>query len=512
MPYMNDRELTLVLQLVQDIRASMPPPQPISDIDKIVMETQLSAFFKAAWKVLEPGRDLAWSWHYDYICEHLQLVIQKKLRRLIISVPPRTAKSSLATICFPCWAWLQNPSISFLCASYSNSLSTDHSIARRNLLGSMFFQGLWADKFQLAADRNLTTQFANNKMGAMIATSTGSGAEGRGGDIAILDDPMSSQQSLSDVERAAANRWISNTLKQRLNDPPTASIVIIMQRLHELDTTGFVLTEDPGVWTNIVIPLEAEEDKEFVYPISGKVHFRPKGDILQPERFPHLIVEEKKRNRLVFAGQYQQRPAPLEGNIIKRCDVKYYGGRDLITGALDETLCGSEHPNNKPRFDRTIISVDCAFKDLKTSDYVAIGVVGVRGRKRYLLNIVNAHLDAGATEAEIRNQKKLYPNATAVLVEDKANGPAVIQALKRDMTGVIEVNPQGGKISRMFAIAPEWQAGDWYVDRNAAWAELFVQQITMFPTAAHDDMCDMMTQVGIYLGGSSLAAWRGLCG
>ena len=141
------------------------------------------------------------------------------MKRLILNVPPRTAKSTIATICFPCWVWIGEPSHAFLCASYSNSLSTDHSVARRNLIMSHWYQSLWAERFQLASDRNLATQFMNNKTGQMIATSTGSGAEGRGGDTAILDDPMSSQQSLSDVERMAANRWVDNTLRQRLNDP-----------------------------------------------------------------------------------------------------------------------------------------------------------------------------------------------------------------------------------------------------------------------------------------------------
>jgi len=474
------------------------PAKPVTIEQQIAMETGLSDFFRRAWQVIEPGRPLVWSWHYELIAEYLTLVVQKKLRRLIISVPPRTAKSSLATICFPCWAWLQNPALSFLCASYSNSLSTDHSVARRNLITSNFYQSLWRDKYQLASDRNLTTQFANDRMGQMIATSTGSGAEGRGGDIAILDDPMSSQQSLSDTERTAANRWVTNTLKQRLNDPATASIIVIMQRLHELDTTGFVLAEDPGVWTNIVLPLEAEKDEEWVFPISGKIIRRQQGEILQAERFTPDIVAEKKRNRMVFAGQYQQRPSPLEGNLIKRSEVKYYGGIDPETGILDEPLPSISTVGN-PVFHRLLISVDCAFKDTETCDYVAIGVIGVRGRKRYLLNVVREHLDAGATELEIRRQRELYPRVNAILVEDKANGPAVIERLKANLPGVVPIEPEGGKVARMFAVAPEWQAGDWYVARNAAWTQLFIEEITGFPTAAHDDMCDMMSQAGIWL-------------
>jgi predicted phage terminase large subunit-like protein len=178
--------------------------------------------------------------------------------------------------------------------------------------------------------------------------------------------------------------------------------------------------------------------------------------------------------------------------MIKRSEVRYYGGIDPITGKADEVL--------PERFDRELISADCAFKDAESNDFVAIGVISTLGRKRFVRNVVNAHLDAGATEQEIRNQRQIYPRVTATLIEDKANGPAVTQRLKANVPGVIEINPQGGKVARMYAVAPEWQAGDWYVDRNAAWAEPFIQQITMFPTAANDDMVDCMTQAAIWLG------------
>ena len=194
---------------------------------------------------------------------------------------------------------------------------------------------------------------------------------------------------------------------------------------------------------------------------------------------------------MIWSGQYQQNPAPLGGNLIKRSEVRYYGGIDPRTGQPDEKLPES--------FDRKVISVDCAFKDVATSDYVAIGVIGIKGRKRYVLNVVNKHLDAAATEAEIRRQREVHRPVCAVLVEDKANGPAVIQRLKVNVPGVIEINPEGGKTARMFAAAPEWQAGDWYVDRNAAWTEPFIEQVTMYPNARHDDMADMMTQASAWL-------------
>ena len=300
-------------------------------------------------------------------------------------------------------------------------LSSEHSLIRRNLLQSGWYRRLWGDKFRLSGDRNQVSQFMNDKRGQMIATSIGATTLGRGGDVLILDDPVSADQALSDAERNNANDWIDNTFRSRLNDPAKGAIVLIMQRLHELDPTGFLLQEK-DVWTHVRIPLEAEEDETWTFPISSRVVQRKKGEILMPERFPPATVDQLRSRRLVYAGQYQQRPAAIEGNLIKRSEVRYYGGIDPRTGQPDEKLPES--------FDRKIISVDCAFKDAATSDFVAIGVIGVKGRKRYLLNVVNRHLDAAATEAEIRRQRDLHRPISAVLIEDKANGAAVIQRLR----------------------------------------------------------------------------------
>jgi predicted phage terminase large subunit-like protein len=181
----------------------------------------------------------------------------------------------------------------------------------------------------------------------------------------------------------------------------------------------------------------------------------------------------------------------LEGNLVKRNDVRYYGGIDPHTGLRDESL--------PDRFDRTIVSADCTFKDIKTADKVAIVSVGVKGRKRFVLNVINAHLDSTATEEEILRQREIHKPVSATLVEDKANGSAVIKRLKQTIPGVIAINPEGGKVSRVQAMAPEWQAGDWYVPRNAAWIEPFLTQLLMFPAARNDDMVDATSQAAIYL-------------
>jgi predicted phage terminase large subunit-like protein len=467
------------------------------------LEGSLAAFVNQAWPVLNPGRELVWSWHYDLLCKYLELVKRRIVRRLIINVPPRTAKSTIATICFPCWTWATQPGHSFLCASYSKDLSTEHSLARRHLMGSPWYQEAWGRDFRIGEGQDLKTQFDNDRRGQMIATSVGATTTGKGGDTLIVDDPLSADQALSDVERKTANDWFDGTLRSRLNDPSTGAIVVIMQRLHERDLTGFLLETEADQWTHLKIPLEAEERQTWTVPCGKKeVFIREPGDVLQPDRFTPEVVANLKSRALIYAGQYQQRPAPLEGNIIKRRHVRYYGGVDPLTGAPDETL--------PDPFDLEIISADCAFKESGNSDFVAIGRIGIKGRKRYLLNVVNAHLGVSATEAQIRRERQ-DRRISAILVEDQANGPAIIERMKRNVAGVIGINPQGGKLARFMAAAPEWEAGDWYVDRNAAWAEPLIQQLTTFPNASHDDMCDMMSQATIWLqsrGGGVVDFWK----
>jgi hypothetical protein len=226
----------------------IPPDSPLPAIAAALvpllaesLANDLPGFAKEAWHVLHPGRQLVWSWHYDLICEHLVLVKQRKLRRLIINVPPRTLKSTLINIMFPVWTWLTEPDHNFLMASYTLNLSTEHSECRRTLLESQWFLKFWGDRFQLSADRNRVEQFKNNCGGQMIASSVGGTVMGRGCDTAIIDDPVSPAQALSDTERTRANNWINSTLLTRLNDPATGAIILVMQRLHQLDPTGFLL-------------------------------------------------------------------------------------------------------------------------------------------------------------------------------------------------------------------------------------------------------------------------------
>ena len=459
------------------------------------LKKDFGSFCRAAWPHLHPGSKLSWTPAHDLICEYLMLVWEKRLTRLIINCPPRFAKSSIVTILFPVWVWLQAPTTDFLACSYEIDLATNHNLDRRSLMTSKWFRDLFGDSFQVAAERAQAGEFSNDHGGTMMAASVNSRAQGRGGHYVLLDDPLSADQCYSESTRNETNLWLTNQLPQRLNDPATSAIILVMQRLHQNDPTGFLLAQEENEWKLLKLPLIAEEDEIWTFPISGRVWKRKKGECLDPKRWSPKVVKERQRDRLTFAGQFQQSPMDAAGNLIRTNDIMFYGGKDPQTGALDGPL--------PERFDRTIISVDCSFKTTLGSDFVALAVIGVVGARRYLIYVVNARLDLTGTLNEIRNAHIAFAPIGATVVEAAANGHAVIAALKDQIPGLIAVDPQGSKMSRLVAASPEFAARNWYIERHGPWTNKVVEQLTMFPNARNDDLVDAISQASIWLQANS---------
>lgn len=461
------------------------------------MKKDFGLFCRQAWPHLHRGSPLSWTVWHDLICEHLVLVHQKKLLRLIVNCPPRFAKSSIVTILWPIWCWLQSPTLDFLCCSYEIDLSTNHNQDRRQLLDSKWFKGLFGESVKLSTDRSQAGEFSNVHGGTMMAASSNSKAQGRGGDIVVCDDLLSADMAFSETFRNETNSWLTHQLPQRLNNPSESAIVVVAQRLHQNDPCGYLLAQEDSDWFLLKLALIAEEDETWTLPISGRVVHRKKGECLDPKRWSKRVVAQRQQNRLVFAGQFQQEPMDPAGNMIKTDDIQYFGGRDPKTNVLD--------PVAPAEFDRKIISVDCAFKDKPSNDYVVVLVVGVVASRRYILHVTNAHLDLDGTMNEIRNARNLYGPISGILIEDKANGSSVISKLSQEIPGVVPVEPQGGKMARVVATAPEFQAKNWWVERTGAWAHKIAEQLTMFPNARNDDIADAVSQAAVWLQANSFA-------
>jgi predicted phage terminase large subunit-like protein len=472
-----------------------------------VLNLTLIDFVKQAWQILEPVSTLVWSWHLDLICEYLTLIrdgdfksVCGNLEGIIFNVPPRTMKSLLISVFFPIWVWTTKPSCRFMFVSYSEKLSTQHSIFRRSIIESEWYQKEWRSVFTLLRDQNVKSHYGNSHRGAMFSTGMQATATGMGGDILIFDDPLNPEQAISQVEREAVNLRFDTTFRSRINDPAKGVKIIIMQRLHELDLTGHVLARESSRWEHVSLPAVAPEDKEWIFPSSKEVKNQKAGDLLWEARLPQSFLDTQRvgMGSWAFNGQYQQTPAPLDGGIIKRQWVRFY----------------RQMPE---KFEFMVQSWDCTFSGGSDNDFVAGQVWGRSGGKYFMLPYrTYDRLDFGPTMAAIKACHAKFPQANAVLIEDKANGPAIISELQKEIAGVVPVNPEGGKIARAQATAPLWESGSIELPDpqifGCTWIEDYLHNICTFPKAAHDDDVDATSQALIYmrnrLGGGIVEFYR----
>jgi predicted phage terminase large subunit-like protein len=497
---------------------------PPADADRDEAEActaRLGTFIRHAWPIVEPATPYVASWHVDTICEHLEAVSAGELHRLIINVPPRTMKSLSVAVFWPAWEWLRKPWLRWLFASYAEVLSQRDSMKMRRLIkseggrkdGTIFqrigYQGVLAhledEPWQLTRDQDAKTRYETTATGMRLATSVGGVATGEGGDRIVVDDPVNAKQARSDAERAAANTWWDETMTTRFNNDEAAG-VIVMQRLHERDLTGHLLEQ--GGWHHLCLPAEYEPAHPFTYPATARLPAgrelpgdprTTEGELLDPVRLSAQRLAELLRGlgSYGYAGQMQQRPAPVEGGMFKR-----HWWRRYEPGLEDRLHLG---------FARVVASWDMRFSDhdKASTSYVVGQLWGAHGADRYLLGQVRARLSFTESCRAVAALSAWRPDATAKLIERKANGAAVIDALRRRIGGLIPIEPEGGKDVRAAAVEPYAEAGNVYLPAgeyipaplgyDQTLVSAFVEECAVFPNGAHDDQVDAMSQALTWL-------------
>jgi len=469
---------------------------------------RLGDFITAAWPVIEPATPFVSNWHIEAIAEYLEAATRGEIKRLVINIPPRHMKTLQVSVFWPAWVWLAYPEKRFLYGAYAERLSTTHSVICRRLIASkgiravrdqdqrgrtvierLGYRGLLRlisgpGPWELCGDQNLKRRFENTRTGFRLATSVGGSVTGEGGDFLVLDDPHKPDEVGSDTLREKVLDWHDSTWTTRLNDAETGVQVIVMQRLHEADLTGHVL--ERGDFEHLCLPAEYEPKHPFCWPKDPRSE---PGEVLWPKWGSKWLAEKQTElGSYNYAGQYQQRPSPAAGGIFQRSWWRHY----------------SELPEPKA----LVASWDMAFKDSDGSDYV-VGQLWLRDlADKYLVAQIRARLDfpasVNAVKALYEFAKLRWPDKSfRILVEDKANGSAVIATLRREISGLIAVQPEGGKESRAHAVAPEVEAGNIYLPSDHIPAppgyketatEVFVDECAAFPNGAHDDQVDAMTQ------------------
>jgi predicted phage terminase large subunit-like protein len=390
------------------------------------------------------------NWHHRIVCKILMDIYFGKLLHTIITIPPRYTKTEIIVKIFPAWCFAKRSTSHFLHLAYSDALAHDNSSAVKSIIESVEFQERW--HVPLRKDTTAKKKWKTETDGEFSATAAGGSVTGFGagifgskefGGALIVDDPLKPDDAKSDTLRNNVNFRFPDTIKSRLNDRRTP-MIIVMQRLHEDDPVGFLLGGGTELeFTHINLPAINED---------GPSEYDPRniGEALWPDKHTEEELEQMRLN-LYFK----------------------------------------------------VHSWDFTFKKSKTSDFVVGSNWGKRKSNKdiYLIDLLRKKMSFSESLQAIKQFAILHPDFNAVLVEDKANGSAIIDSIKGIIKKVIPIIPSGSKEERAEAQAPLWDAGDIWLPHPsiAPWIEDFVNEHKVFPNGKHDDQVDSGTQATEYL-------------
>ena len=412
--------------------------------------------------------DMLDNWHQAKICKALQRVYTGRTNRLIINVPPRSGKTEVAVKAFIAWAMGLSPDSEFIHASYSKRLATANAYDIRAMMQHEAYK-LVFPWLKLQDDSKAKDEFRTTAGGIVYATGaegtiTGYGAskmrDSFGGAI-IIDDPHKAGEATSPVMRQSVIDWYQSTIQSRLNKPD-GPIIIIMQRLHEEDLSGWLLNGGSGEkWEHLVIPARDESGQSF-----------------WPEQFPPEMLDRLElTSPYVFAGQYMQRPAPLGGGIFKDEWWRFFDAM--------------------PPLKHRSIYADTAQKTKEQNDYSVLQCWGVtQDNQMVMLDMARGKWEAPELETMARafwqkhNSQTYYGPLRAFKVEDKVSGTGLIQKLKREGIPIVPIQRNVDKVTRAFDAAPYIQSGNVYLMRSTPHLADFLAESAVFPNGSHDDMID----------------------
>ncbi len=485
------------------------------------VERDLRKFIPMAWPHAVPNVPFVPGWHIDAICEHLMACSEGHIKNLLINIPPRHMKSLTVSVFWPVWEWTVNPHLRGLFVSYGRSLVTSQAIKARRVIMSPWYQENWGHKFKLSSDQNVKSYYENTEGGCRMTGTPQSGVTGEGGDRLIVDDPTKLEDADNQNALELVRDFWDDVLASRINDPKTGVRVLIMQRLNEGDLSGHIARKegiarfagDEG-WVHLFLPTEFEEmrrcrtfffrnDYRYEQSQSGDIELKVEkvekvfedprtfeGELLAPQRFGPKEVEliRLRNGPFVFAGQQQQRPMPKEGGLFDSNWWQFY----------------TELPPELHTQADSCQTWDCAFKDLTTSSYVVGFVLARLGTTVYVLHRYRRRMQFPETLQAIRMTREMFPWVGAILIEDKANGVAVIQTLQREVAGIIARGADGGKESRAAATSYMVAAGnvklpgkfdaDGKLVPAYSWVEELIAEHESFPRGEFKDQVDALSQ------------------
>ena len=458
-------------------------------LEAIQCKKNFFQFAKTFWDIIIPEEPV-WNWHIEYLCNQLQIIAENvkdrkpKLYDLIINIPPGSTKSTIVTILYPAWCWVIDPAQRFITSSHNLDLSTEHAVKSRDVIKSDRFREYFG-YIEIKSDQDNKRDYQNNSGGARVVASVGSAITGKHAHQLIIDDPLSPQKANSDIERDKANKWNDTTLSTRKVDKEITPTILVMQRLHENDLTGHILSKGKKV-KHICLPAELSK---LVKP----EHLKEKyvDGLLDPIRLSKSILEEAKKDlgSYGYANQFDQSGAPLEGGIFKR------DWFDVINFETFNNIVNG----------RNIVwnfKVDGAYTDKTENDPCGIWVSCFLDNKIYVRTF---HQGWYQQPEFIKKLKEFLPEngytyQSITAIEPKANGISTVQTLQRETRlNVTEykfpksnkISGSDSKVTRAWACSPSAESKR-VVFIDGAYVNDTIEQIVNFPNASHDEAVDCM--------------------
>lgn len=455
----------------------------LSDIQAERARRSLAVFVRQAWHIVEPGTPLAWNWHIDAISDHLQAVTRGDIKQLVINIPPGHMKSLLTSVFWPAWEWIDAPQTRSLFASYALELALRDSVRCRDLVTSEWYREAFHPGWRLRQDQSQKSYFENTYKGFRFCLSVGGRATGFRGHKVVVDDPLNAKEMYSEAAREECLFWWDKVMSTRLNDPRTGARVIIMQRLHERDLSGHVL--EKGGYQHLCLPSEFEpERRSRTFALDGRTLWedprQEPGDLLFPELFTRAVLDQSKTldlGPLDYAGQHQQRPAPLEGALFQ---PQWFTIEDALPADMKAWVRYWDKAGAMPG----------------KGDWTVGVLMGRDAANRFwIADVERFQLPADERNARIRQVAELdrqtYGAVKTWIEQPPGLAKESTDAVVRLLAGfAVEADPvHRDKVTRAEPLAAQARAGNVRMLR-AAWNAPFLAVLAVFPNGAHDDDVD----------------------
>ncbi len=446
-----------------------------------------SDFFAFVWKAFStlhhgPNNRFEPVWHVRAMCHELDNVRTGENLRLVINIPPRCLKSVTVAVAYVAFLLGHDPGAKIIVASYGLDLARKHSEGFRRVMASRWYREMFP-RTRLAKKGNTSEEIRTTMGGSRKAVSIGSSVTGHGADYIIIDDLLKAGDANSEAELIRAQEFIEGTLLSRFDNPAAGRVVMIAQRLHEMDPPGYLL--DKGTYRHLNLPAIAEEPE--IIPIGrGQVHRRKPGGLLFPEKLDRATLDCMRREMgsAIFNCQYQQNPIAPDGSPLRW---------DWF-GTYDEVL-------SRNRYHMVVQSWDTGTSADPRSDFSVCTTWGFLPPHWHLLDVWRGQLGYPELKAKVLALVQQW-EPDKVLIEDAATGRPLFQELFNDDKRYVAIKPDREKEIRFAAACAAVEEGKVLLPAQAPWLPVFKRETQSFPRGRHDDQVDSFSQFLIWTRGN----------